>query len=127
MRHDRLLTFASLLTIVLFSIHLADDVARGFEPGGPRQLVGIGIMVAWLCATLLLERRRAGYAILLLVSALASLVPVAHMLGKGLSPVAATPGGHFFVWTLFAIGVGATFSAILAIGGSWRSWRQARA
>ncbi len=119
MNNDRLLTITSLLSIVLFSIHLSDDVVRGFEPGGLKHLQGISMMVAWLCATLLFNGRWPGYVVILLGSALATLMPVAHMLGKGLSPVAVTHGGHFFVWTLFAIGVTGAFSVILAVRGLW--------
>lgn len=119
MKNDHLLTITSLLTILLFSLHLSDDVVRGFEPGGFKHLQGISTMVVWLCAALLLNGRRLGYVIILLGSTLAVLMPLAHMSGKGLSPVAATPGGHFFVWTLFAIGVTATFSLVLAVRGLW--------
>jgi hypothetical protein len=119
MNNDRLLTIASLLSIVLVSIHVSDDVVRGFEPGGFKNLGGIAIMSAWLCATLLLRARRWGYVILILGSALGALMPMAHMMGKGLSPVAATPGGHLFVWTLFALGVSGTLSLVLSIMGLW--------
>ena len=119
MNHDRLLTIASLVSIVLVSIHVSDDVVRGFEPGGFKNLGGIAIMAVWLCATLLLRERRWGYVILILGSALGAVMPMAHMLGKGLSPVAATPGGHLFVWTLFALGVSSTFSLVLSIRGWW--------
>ena len=34
MKHERLLTVTSLLTVLLLSFHLSDDVVRGFEPVG---------------------------------------------------------------------------------------------
>ena len=120
MKHDRLLTLACLLSIVLMTVHVSDDVVRGFEPGGVKNLGDIAIFVVFLCATLLPERRRWSYVVLLPGSALAAVMPVAHMLGKGLAPVAVTPGGHFFVWTLFALGVSGTFGVILSVRGMWR-------
>ena len=33
MTHQRVLTFTSLLSIVLFSLHWADEIARGIESG----------------------------------------------------------------------------------------------
>jgi hypothetical protein len=119
MNDDRLLTIACLLSIVLMTVHVSDDVVRGFEPGGVKNLIGIAIFVVFLGATLLPARRRWSYLILLPGSALAAVMPVAHMLGKGLTPVAVTPGGHFFVWTLFALGVSGAFGVILSVRGLW--------
>ena len=121
MDNDKLLTITSLLAIVLVSLHLADDVVRGFEPGGLKNMGGITIMLVWLSATLLLARRRWTYVILILGSLLATVMPVTHMLGKGLGgAVAASSGGYFFIWTLFALGVTGMFSLMLAIDGMWR-------
>ena len=57
MNHDRLLTTTSLLAIVLVTFHLADDIVRGFEPGGLKNLTGVAILVVWLYATLVLACR----------------------------------------------------------------------
>jgi hypothetical protein len=119
MKHDRLLTIACLVSIVLMTIHVSDDVVRGFEPGGFKNLSGLAIFLVFLCATLLPERRRWSHVVLLLGSVLAAVMPAAHMLGKGLSPVAASPGGHFFVWTLFALGVSGGFGVVLSIRAMW--------
>jgi hypothetical protein len=32
MKHNTVLTITSLLSILLFSFHLSDDIVRGFEP-----------------------------------------------------------------------------------------------
>ena len=39
MNNTIMLTVTSLLTILLSSFHLADDVVRGFEPGGTSMIV----------------------------------------------------------------------------------------
>ena len=121
MNHDKLLTITSLLAIVLATFHLADDVVRGFEPGGLKNLSGITILFVWLCGALVLRERRWGYVILILGSLLAIVMPVTHMLGKGLGgAIAVSSGGLFFIWTLFALGVTGMFSLMLSVDGLWR-------
>jgi hypothetical protein len=81
------------------------------------------ILVVWLCGTLLLGERRSGYIIMLLGGILGLGVLVLHMTGKGLigGRIAANSNGAFFwVWTLIALGVTSTFSAILSARGLWR-------
>ena len=123
MKHSDMLTVASLLSILFFTLHLADDIVRGMEPGGLSNLIGgVLISVVWLYATLVLAERRSGYVILLLVSLLGLGIPVIHMRGKGVgvaSGIANSSGGFFFVWTLIALGVTALFSVILSALGLW--------
>ena len=123
MKHSVMLTIASLLSILFFTLHLADDIVRGMEPGGLSNLIGgVLISVVWLYATLVLAGRRAGYAILLLGSLLGLAIPFVHMSGKGVgvaSGIANSSGGFFFVWTLIALGVTALFSVILSAHGLW--------
>jgi len=120
------LTMSSLLAILLFSLHVADDIARGFDKGGVATLSAIPICVIWLYGTLVLAGRRSGYFIILLLSLLALVVPVIHMTGRGVgSQIAHSNGGLFFAWTLIALGVSALFSGILAVRGLW-SMRRAR-
>ncbi len=40
MKHSVMLTIASLLSILFFTFHLADDIVRGFEPGRLSNLTG---------------------------------------------------------------------------------------
>jgi hypothetical protein len=119
MKENVLLTIASLLTILLGTFHLADDVARGMSPGGLLNLVGIVICVILLYATLMLAGRRSGYVIILLASLLFMGIPVIHMRGRGIGFGTIRSGGFFFVWTLLALGVTALFSVILSVRGLW--------
>jgi hypothetical protein len=128
MKHSLILTIASLLSILFFTFHLADDIMRGFEKGGLSNLTAIPIFVVWLYGTLVLAERRSGYVIMLLGSLLSLAVPVLHMKGKGVGVgggIAQSSGAFFFVWTLIALGVTGLFSAILSAGGLW-SLRKAR-
>ena len=123
MNHRVLLTITSLLSILFFTLHLADDIVRGMEPGGLSNLIGgVLISVVWLYATLVLTERRSGYIILLLGSLLSLAVPIIHMKGKGVgvaSGIANSSGGFFFIWTLLALGVTGLFSVILSARGLW--------
>jgi len=40
MKHSSMLTIASLLSVLLFTFHLTDDIVRGGEPGGLQNLFG---------------------------------------------------------------------------------------
>jgi hypothetical protein len=131
MKHNLLLTIASLLSLLLLTLHLADDIVRGMEPGGLSNLIGVVLIsVVWLYGALALAGRRSGYVILLLRSLLGLAVPYIHMRGKGVgvaSGIANSSGGFFFVWTLIAIGVTALFSLILSVRGLWSlPWRRPR-
>src|SRR6266568_3716292 len=123
MKNSVMLTITSLLLILFLTFHLADDIRRGFEPGGLSNLiVTVVIPVVWLYGTLALFERRSGYIIMLLLSLFSLVVPYVHMKGKGVGVTSrlANSSGHFcFVWTLIAIGVLGLFSAILAARGLW--------
>lgn len=125
MKHNVMLTIVSLLSILLMTFHLSDDIVRGMEPGGVKNLIGVVILVIWLYGTLVLAGRRSGYVIMLLGSILGSGVPVVHMTGAGLvgGKIAESNGIFFWVWTLITLGVTAMFSAILSARGLWDTFR----
>ena len=121
MRPNFMLTIASLLSILLLSFHLADDIVRGMEPGTLSSLVAVPILVIWLYGTLVLAERRSGYVIILLGSLLGLLVPVIHMKGAGVGgAIAKSSGGFFFIWTLLALGVTSLFCVIVSVRGLWK-------
>jgi hypothetical protein len=117
----------SLLSILFLTLHLADDLVRGFAPGGPRHYTGILIVVVWLYATLVLAGRRSGYIIIL--------IAFAAWIGHSLHPHKtrgtcrhqnANSGGKFWVSTLLAIGVTTIFSVLLSARGRWNLRRGQR-
>jgi hypothetical protein len=122
MKQNVLLTIASLLSILLSTFHLSDDIVRGMEKGGASNLIAIPILVVWLYGTLALAERRSGYVIVLLGSLLGLAIPLVHMRGAGVgAQVAKVPsGGFFFVWTMIALGVTALFSLILSARALWK-------
>lgn len=128
MKHNVVLTIASLLSILFVTLHVTDDIVRGMEPGKLSDLIVVPILVVWLYATLVLPERRSGYVIILLGSLLGVLVPVIHMRGVGVGgAIAKSSGGFFFIWILFALGVTALLSVILSARGLWEHlpWRTA--
>src|SRR5262249_54182596 len=102
MTHNVKLTITSLLSILFFAFHWADDIVRGMSPGGLSGLLGVLILVVWLYGTLVLAERRSGYIIMLLGSIGGLGVLVIHMRGAGLvgGRIANSSGVFFWVWTL---------------------------
>lgn len=118
------LPITTYLSILLTSLHLSDDIARGIEPGDLTTLIGISILVVWLFAAMRLKGRRSGYIILLLGAALGIAIPILHLRGEGVGGgIATSSGGLFFTWTLIALGTSAAASFILAAEGLWHLHR----
>ena len=130
MKQSVLLAIASGLSILLSSLHLADDIVHGFEKGGPSDLIVVPIMVISLYGTLVLAGRRSGYVVVLLSSLLGAYVPILHFKAAGGvagGRIAQSGGAFFWVWTLLALGVCAVFSAILSAHGLWKlGWGRSR-
>jgi hypothetical protein len=129
MKDNITLTITSLLSILLMSFHIADDIVRGFEPGGLKNIQTILTIFVFFYGTVALAGRRSGYLIILLGSILGCLVSVAHMRGAGLvgGRIANSSGKFFWVWTVLALGVTALFSVIQSARGLWTfPWRRRR-
>jgi hypothetical protein len=127
MKQNVLLIITSMLSILLTTFHLTDDIIRGMVKGGPSNLIAVPILAVWLYGTLVLAERRSGYIIILIGSLFGLLVPVLHMTGVGVGgEIAESSGAFFFVWTLIALGVTSFFSVILSVRGLLSLRRPAR-
>ena len=130
MKQTAMLTTASLLTILLMTIHMAGDILFKIAPAGLVNLFPIFIFVVQLYGTLVLSGRRAGYIIIFLGSAIGLLIPVLHMKGsRGVlgGDIGISGQAFLFVWILLALGTTATFSIILSARALWSlSWRRSR-
>ena len=126
MKHRVTLTITSLLSILLFSLHWADEISRGLERGTMSSFGGLLILAVWLCGALVIGGRL-GLVILLLGSILASGVPVLHMQGIGLIggriPVNSS-GALFWVWTNIALGASGMVSFVLSALALWSTFRR---
>ena len=124
MKHHVTLTISSLLSILLFSLHWAHEVARGLEPGTVSAFGGLLILAVWLCGTLVFAESRWGLVIMLLGAILASGVPVLHMRGAGLvggriANASGILGVFFWVWTNIALGATGMLSFVLSARALW--------
>ena len=118
MKHNTLLAIASLFSILLLTLHITDDIVRGISKAESSN-IALLVLVVLLYGTLVLPERRSGHVIMLLVGLLAAAMPVMHMRGARYGEIAKSPGGFFFVWTLWALGGLGGFTFILAARGLW--------
>jgi len=121
MKPVHVLTITALLSVLLGSFHLADDVVLRIEPGGSSNYIGIVITAVYLYAVLMLPNRRSAHAIVLLFSIGGAGVPYLHMQGVGMVGGRAANSTHmfFWVWTIMALGMTTIVSAVLAANGLW--------
>jgi hypothetical protein len=113
------LTIVSLLSVVLTTLHVTDDVLHtrdGLDSSGVSII--LLIILALLYGTVELAGRRLGYILMLLGGLAAAYMPFLHGMGPR-----ATRWGFFFIWTLFALGVTGSFGAVLSARALWRSFR----
>ena len=118
MKQNVMLTIASLLSILLLTLHITDDIVRGISKAEPSN-IALAVLVVLLYGTLVLAERRSGHVIMLLIGLLAAAMPVMHMRGAHYGEIARSPGGFFFVWTLWALGGLGGFTLILSARGLW--------
>lgn len=118
MKHHVTLTVTSLLSILLLTLHITDDIVRGISKAESSNTALI-VLVVFLYGTLVLADRRSGNVIMLLVGLFAAGMPVIHMRGAHYGDIARSAGGFFFVWTLWALGGLGGLTSILSARGLW--------
>src|SRR3954449_8453790 len=118
MKHNTMLMLASLLSILLLTLHITDDIVRGISNAEPSN-TALLVLAVFLYGTLVLAERRSGHVIMLLVGLFAAAMPVSHMRGAHYGEIAKSAGGFFFVWTLWALGGLGAFTFILSARGLW--------
>jgi hypothetical protein len=118
MKENQVLVAASLLSILLLTLHITDDIVRRISNAEPANTALI-VLVVFLYGTLVLAGRRSGYIIMLLVGLFAAGMPVIHMRGAHYGDVARSAGGFFFVWTLWALGGLGGLTFVLSAQGLW--------
>ena len=102
MKHQKTLIVTSLMALLLFTFHYAQDIVLGIEPGDVSTYIGVLIVVAWLYPLLVLAGRRSGYLINLFFSLAALVMPVLHMKGAGLLAICVT-GALAFLLSLHGL------------------------
>jgi hypothetical protein len=124
MKENAILVVASLLSILLLTLHVTDDIVRKISKAESSN-IALLVLVVLLYGTLVLAERRSGYVIMLFVGLFAAAMPVIHMRGVHYPDIARSAGGFFFVWTLWALGGLGGLTFILSGRGLWRSLRPA--
>jgi hypothetical protein len=117
MKPNTLLTLASLLSLLLLTLHITDDMVHGFDEAGLVNMIEIIVLAVLLYGTLVLRERLSGHIIMLLVSIFAVAMPVIHLKSPRINDIAHADGGFFFIWTLWALGVIGILGIILAMQG----------
>ena len=120
MKENAILVVTSLLSILLLTLHVTDDIVRGISKAEPSN-TALLVLVVLLYGTLVLAERRSGHVIMLLVGLLAAAMPVMHMRGAHYGEIARSSGGFFFVWTLWALGGLGGLTFVLSARGLWES------
>jgi hypothetical protein len=118
MKHSVILPVASLLSILLLTLHVTDDIVRGISNAEPSN-TALLVLVIFVYGTLEFAERRSGHVIMLLIGFFAAAMPVVHMRGTHYPDIAKSPGGFFFVWTLWALGGLGGFTFIRSALGLW--------
>lgn len=126
MKRNLVLQVTSLLSILLASFHLVDDIVYGSEKGVASNLIVVAILAVWLYGTLVLPERRSGHIIMLIGSLLGLVIFVTHLTGTGGLAgieIGKLSGAFFFVWTLLALAVFSLLSLALSAHGLWNLLR----
>ena len=123
MKDNTILVVTALLSILLLTLHVTDDIVRGISNPEPSN-TALAVLVVFLYGTLVLADRRSGHAIMLLVGLFAAGMPVIHMRGAHYPEIARSAGGFFFVWTLWALGAVGGCTFVLSARGLWRLSRR---
>ena len=124
-REHAVLVVTSLLSILLLTLHVTDDIVRGISKPEPAN-TALMVLVLFLYGTLVLAERRSGHVIMLLVGLFAVAMPVMHMRGAHYGEIASSAGGFFFVWTLWALGGVGGLTFVLSARGLWNLRRRPR-
>jgi hypothetical protein len=123
MNKTRLLTVTSLILLVLLTLHIVDDIVRGFDPAGLQNMIGIVVAALLVYGSTVLRERLAGRLMMLFIGFAAAAMPIIHLRSLRINEIAQGDGGFFFIWTLWALGIIGLFGMILAIHDIWESRR----
>ena len=118
MNKNAMLKITSLLSLLFLTLHVTDDIVRGISKAESSNTALI-VLVVLLYGTLMLAEWRWAYVITFIVGLFAAGIPVMHMRGAHYPQIAASPGGFFFVWTLWALGALGGVTMILSVRGLW--------
>jgi hypothetical protein len=89
MKHNTLLTVASLLSLLFLTLHITDDIVRGISKAESSN-TALLVLAVFLYGTLVLPERRSGHVIILLIGLIAAAMPGGgHITARSPNPPAA--------------------------------------
>jgi hypothetical protein len=115
LKQNDLLSATSILSVLLLSLHISQDIVFGFDPAGLNHLVGVAILLVVLCGAVLLRERILGKVIMLLGGVMAAGMLPLHMRHGYRPEFLVKSGALLFTFTLYVLGVIGGFSIILAV------------
>src|SRR5690242_8594360 len=118
MKHHTMLSVAALLSLLFLTLHITDDIVRGISKAESSN-TALLVLAVLLYGTLVLPERVSGHVIILLIGLMAAAMPVMHMRGAHYGDIARSPGGFFFVWTLWVLGGLGGLTFLLSVRGLW--------
>src|SRR5215207_7198309 len=80
MKANATLVVTSLLSILLLTLHVTDDIVRGISKAESSNSALL-VLAVFLYGTLMLAGRRSGHIIMLLIGLFAAAMPVIHIRG----------------------------------------------
>src|SRR5437763_5247239 len=101
MKHNAVLVVTSLLSILLLTLHITDDIVRGISKAESSN-IALLVLVVFLYGTMVLAEARSGHVIMLLVGLFAAAMPVIHMRAAHYGEIARSSGGFFLIVPLCA-------------------------
>lgn len=107
------LPIVSLLSAVLLSLHISQDIVLGLDPAGLNHLVGVSILLILVCGATVLRKRLLGRIIMLLGGIMAAGMLPLHMRHGFRPELLRKDGILMFVWVLYLLGVNGAFSMVL--------------
>ncbi len=122
-RNTRMLKITSLISVVLFILHVAGDLSLGYEKGSVYPVVPIALV--FLIGATILGDNLAGHIIMFLSGIAGALMPVLHWKLYAVADKGAL--GYWFAAIVLSMGVTGEFGAVLAALVMWQTWRQRRA
>jgi hypothetical protein len=107
------LPILSLLSAVLLSLHISQDIVFGFDSAGLNHLVGVSILLVLVCGATLLQERWLGRVVMLLGGVMALGMLPLHM-RHGFRPAfLQKDGALLFVWVLYLLGINGALCIVL--------------
>src|SRR3977135_523144 len=122
-RNTRMLKMTSLISVVLFILHVTGDISLGYEKGSVYPVIPIAPV--FLTSATIIGQNLAGHVIMFLGGIASALMPVLHWKLYAVADKGAL--GYWFAAIVLSMGVTGSFGAVVAVVLMWEAWKRRRA